>query len=345
MSLIFEINKLLVSLNEISTENEKSRIEFLKTRYESRKSAYEITDFNTILKFSEKLDLIKIEDENVFLNKNGMDLLESILLNKSKSSPNIIYSNLIEISFLKKIFFKSNKIIDEFLKIINLFWIDESQQKPFLIYILKKEDEFDKILIKFLQEIRIFELNNKKIVCVDGLVEISKIKNNVNTISEEEFEQHLEKNIKIGKLGEEFTIKEEEKRLKEENRIDLSFDIKQVSLTDVYAGFDLKSYENSKSFLTKHDRMIEVKATTSSRPRFYWSTNEVNKAKELGEKYWIYLWVNIESEKRKLIKIPNPYKEFFITNTKKPECAGYFFDEELIAESSTNYGKWCNGIY
>ena len=331
MSLIFEISKLLVSLHEISKGGKQTKVEFLKSKYQSRKYSDEITDFNTVLNFSDELDLIKIENEDIFFMKNGKKLLEKILKRNSGREQIILNLNLIEKNLLRKIFFESKKITQEFLEIINLFWVDETQKKPALIYILKKEDEFNKILIKFLQEIKIFERQNKKIICVDGLIEISKIKNKVSTVSEEEFLEHLEENKRIGKLGEKHAIKEEEERLKnDEKRVDLSLDIKQVSLTNVYIGYDLKSYNNSNSSLTKHDRMIEVKATKNSIPRFYWSTNEVNKAEELGEKYWIYLWLNVESEERELLKIPNPYKKFFEINKKKPQCTGYFLDENLI---------------
>ncbi len=331
MSLIFEISKLLVSLHEISKGLERTKVEFLKSKYKSNKYAEEITDFDTILNFAEKLNLIKIENEDVFFMKNGEDMVEKILKRNLGVEQIILNPNLVEINFLKKIFFRSKKITQEFLEIINLFWVDETQKKPTLMYILKKEDKFNKILIKFLQEIKIFECHNRKIICIDELNEISKIKNKVSTVSEEEFFRHLEENVRIGKLGEEHAIKEEEKRLKnDESRLDLSLDIKQVSLTDVYIGYDLKSYNNSNSNLTKHDRMIEVKATKNSVPRFFWSTNEVNKAKELGEKYWIYLWLNVESDERKLIKISNPYKEFFEINKNKPKCTGYFLDENQI---------------
>lgn len=331
MSLIFEISKLLVSLHEISKGGKQTKVEFLKSKYQSRKYSDEITDFNTVLNFSDELDLIKIENEHIFFMKNGKKLLEKILKRNSGREQIILNLNLIEKNFLRKIFFESKKITQEFLEIINLFWVDETQKKPALIYILKKEDEFNKILIKFLQEIKIFERQNKKIICVDGLIEISKIKNKVSTVSEEEFFEHLEENKRIGKLGEKYAIEKEEERLKnDEKRVDLSLDIKQVSLTNVYIGYDLKSYNNSDSSLTKHDRMIEVKATKNSNPRFYWSTNEVNKAEKLGEKYWIYLWLNVESEERELLKIPNPYKKFFKINTTKPPCTGYFLDENLI---------------
>ena len=58
----------------------------------------------------------------------------------------------------------------------------------------------------------------------------------------------------------------------------------------------------------EYDKFIEVKTTRSSSPRFFWSSNEIKIAKKEGEKYWIYLWINWNSSKKKLEKIQNPYK-------------------------------------
>ena len=125
-------------------------------------------------------------------------------------------------------------------------------------------------------------------------------------------------------------IEKEKERLEKEGRIDLAYDIKQVSVTDVYAGFDLKSYNDKNSQLAKHDRVIEVKSTRSSSPRFYWSSNEVKKAESIRGNYWIYLWIGIESKNRQLRTIQNPYDKFFVENNEKPQCTGYFLDKRLI---------------
>ena len=78
--------------------------------------------------------------------------------------------------------------------------------------------------------------------------------------------------------------------------------------------------------------MIEVKSTTGSSPRFYWSANEVEKAEKLGKRYWIYLWINVMSDdKRKLKRIQDPYTKFFKDNTlATPKCTGYLLEKNLI---------------
>ena len=86
-----------------------------------------------------------------------------------------------------------------------------------------------------------------------------------------------------------------------------------------FPGYDIKSYDNGKSELTKQDRKIEVKGTTNRSPRFYWSSNEVNKAKEYGEKYWIYLWTNVGTENKEIQKIQDPYKKYYVDTIEKPK--------------------------
>ena len=70
--------------------------------------------------------------------------------------------------------------------------------------------------------------------------------------------------------------------------------------------------------------MIEVKATTNSKPRFFWSSNESKAAKEYGENYWIYIWTNINSElKRKLHTIQNPYKRIHVNHEWNSEVQSW----------------------
>ena len=70
----------------------------------------------------------------------------------------------------------------------------------------------------------------------------------------------------------------------------LSRKVKRISEIDVSAGYDIVSFENSKSF--NYDRYIEVKSF-SGQPHFYWSKNEIEVAKLYGDRYYLYL-VNIE---------------------------------------------------
>lgn len=76
-----------------------------------------------------------------------------------------------------------------------------------------------------------------------------------------------------GERAEQFVLSYEAKRL--EGHPTLS-KIKQISVIDVTAGYDILSYNGVDS--EKLDRFIEVKSYLGS-PHFYWSQNEIEKAR------------------------------------------------------------------
>jgi len=125
----------------------------------------------------------------------------------------------------------------------------------------------------------------------------------------EDLKKQLELEEQQGEEGELFALNYETKRL-------LSLDSsshripKRISTIDVEAGFDIASYLTPLS--ARYDRFIEVK-TFSGRPHFYWSRNEMEKAKALGDSYYIYL---VDYSKLSLPDyepeiIQNPYSAIF----------------------------------
>ncbi|MFA5136146.1 MAG: DUF3883 domain-containing protein [Patescibacteria group bacterium] len=63
--------------------------------------------------------------------------------------------------------------------------------------------------------------------------------------------------------------------------------IEHISLTNVNAGYDIRSFSVG-SDNTTSDRYIEVKAVSAHMYQFYWSANEIEKAKLLGDNYYLY---------------------------------------------------------
>lgn len=117
--------------------------------------------------------------------------------------------------------------------------------------------------------------------------------------------KELEKERIMGEEGEKFAL------LFEKDRCNFSIkqlnNIKQISLIDVSAGFDIISYESENE---EERRYIEVK-TYSKEIHFYWSVNEMSSAQLRGEHYYIYLidysLIRIPGYQPYIIK--NPYKE------------------------------------
>ena len=138
-------------------------------------------------------------------------------------------------------------------------------------------------------------------------------------LSEEEHWKRLETQRKNGKKAEEKTVQFEKERLKHDHKFDDKTleKVKRVSKDDTSGGYDIDSFNGDK-FLV--DRYIEVKCTTGRYPIFYWSENEIKKAQELGNQYFIYLWINFDKKDERLLEpIQDPYRKIIENDSIKKE--------------------------
>lgn len=131
-----------------------------------------------------------------------------------------------------------------------------------------------------------------------------------NGMSEEDLEEQLRQKRIYGGRAEEFVVKYERERLRKADRIMESELVKRIGHTDIARGYDVESFTDSGRV---HDRFIEVKCTKNDFLRFYWSKNEVDTAKRLGDKYFIYfVWIDEHGEPEGQLEIiPNPAKTVF----------------------------------
>ena len=133
--------------------------------------------------------------------------------------------------------------------------------------------------------------------------DFSKYVSQKRKISQEQLLSKLEKERFIGEKGEEFVLNFEKKRCpftyKQQRKI------KQISVVDVSAGFDILSFENE---ISDVKRYIEVK-TYNGNIHFYWSSNEIEAARLRGTAYYLYLvdFSRIGEEGYSPLIIPNPY--------------------------------------
>lgn len=102
-------------------------------------------------------------------------------------------------------------------------------------------------------------------------------------MSLEKLKKQLEDQELQGERAEQFVLLYEKKRLVGHPNLSK---IKQISVIDVTAGYDILSYNDVES--EKLDRFIEVKSYVGN-PHFYWSQNEIEKARLYEDKYCIYL--------------------------------------------------------
>jgi hypothetical protein len=96
----------------------------------------------------------------------------------------------------------------------------------------------------------------------------------------EQLKRNLEEQANLGKEAELIVMNYETKRLGN------CKSPKLISEVDVAAGFDIMSYESGDSPV--FDRFIEVKSKGKN-SSFFWTANEIAKAKLLGNRYYLYL--------------------------------------------------------
>lgn len=105
----------------------------------------------------------------------------------------------------------------------------------------------------------------------------------VGTLTPEQLARLQEENDEQGAEAEGFVLELEINRLKDHPQLEL---VRRVSQTNASAGYDIESFEGSRSFMP--DRFIEVKSYRAS-DRFFISIGEIEAAKELGDRYFLCL--------------------------------------------------------
>lgn len=122
-------------------------------------------------------------------------------------------------------------------------------------------------------------------------------------ISEEKFRKIMESREAIGQAGENWVVNYERRYLRENGKNELAEQIMRISEANIGAGYDVLSFK-----IDNTEKYIEVKTTALSRMEFFISANELEVAKQLNGKYWIYLVSEIFGEPR-LTTIQDPTKE------------------------------------
>ena len=118
-----------------------------------------------------------------------------------------------------------------------------------------------------------------------------------NRISQKDVEDKLKIQKKVGEIAEKRALEFEIKRLEREGCIEEAKHVEQISQDWANKGYDIESFDGHSDDLIP-DRFIEVKGTTGKKFSIFWSQNEIEKAQELGSKYWIYFIseINLEDE-------------------------------------------------
>jgi hypothetical protein len=107
-----------------------------------------------------------------------------------------------------------------------------------------------------------------------------------------------------GRLGEQFVLGEERRRLRALGCPELADRTEWVSLVNVAAGFDLRVPDEDGG----SDHLVEVKATQGSSMTFPMSDGEWTVAEETGDRYWIARVVRVRSEEPEIVWLNDPLR-------------------------------------
>lgn len=277
-----------------------------------------------IEKFCSELNIIKIESETIFLTEIGKKILaqyekQNMIDDRTKE---ILIQECILTGNLGK------KIIDTFSRfyigengkkwypkweIYDLFEMPDSLAILYEVGLIDKKDVTVEINSKFL---KFFEFKTEKKLTLKQL------------------ENQLENWKVIGDIAEEIVLNYEQKRLKNNDHISESKKVKRISIEYTNAGYDIESFNEEQG--TIYQIYIEVKGSTEKELDFYLSSNELEKAKEYGEKYWIYFVSEINVKTRLSLREPiliqNPSVSIFQDPSYNIEIEKYHITKKNIKQ-------------
>lgn len=297
--------------------------------------SFKITKGTDVVKFEENYDfcifsgLIMIEKESLTITELGKSFLEKTDLESKKK-------------FLRAVCVEENEVSKIIFSIINNFNNNNkiySCQMDLVSKYFKKYENWISLLheIKFWKNNHSFnmvEINSE----ISGTSAFERLMFKSNIIQdrqrkpiplakqEEDRKKEEERNKITGQIAEEIVVKYEKKRLEIEGFPDEAYKVRQISVEDSIAGYDVESFFGKASDLTEPDKLIEVKGTTTNEFGFFWSKNEIKTAQKYGQNYWIYVVTNIDKLKKTgsiTEQIQNPSDKIFNDGSFKVEIENY----------------------
>lgn len=149
-------------------------------------------------------------------------------------------------------------------------------------------DKAEIAAVSFMRAIGLLDLDgNVAYVIAKHRAEVSRLWNR-RSMSPEELEDVLARRSDQGAEAEEFVLAWERSRLEALGCRAEADTVWRISTVNVCAGYDLASF-NGTSQDFSYDRFIEVKSTSRSQPEFVLTRNELEVAKSLGQRYWLYV--------------------------------------------------------
>lgn len=325
-----ELNRVVIAIKNIrGNENSNANYEAVKNQCESIVIGGSLPDHDLSISFAQSIGLVYEENRELVLTENGDSFLgfnhsESYELSEEQKR------------LLIRMCYLHGSLRLQTLKLIKLF-SPNYEEKTFRLFLEKYEFKVDENwLLDHLVQLNL-------IIRSENFLEINK--EYVDTIAsfisegkgwpESSWAEYFKEKMEIGSLAEDVILRFEKDRLKELGFQIESVSVRSISKLRVNAGYDVESFDGESQDLN-YNRFIEVKGAKDSKVKFFWSENEIKKAKELGDKYWIYFQggINIQDKtaKNKPILFQNPIKTVIEDSNLKKTPQGIIVEGNLRGE-------------
>ena len=289
-SMLNFFNKVLISLAELTPEGDSCSVDSLITHCKSFALGGVRGEYESVLNHCRFSGLISVKGKNVSLSTLGNKFLSA---NREK------YFEITESQkqiIAERIVFKgawsnhARELFEHFAANTQTTLYELSTVETSLPQNQNVTVHFFKYLGILQEENFLIQVHKRYSQLVYELTADSK------AISEQQLEQLLMENRKLGAQAENAVVEFEKQRLLKMGKTIQSELVKRISTINTAAGYDIESFDGTTDDVFPN-RFIEVKATTGEDIRFYWTINEREVAKKKKKQYWIYVLTNFREDK------------------------------------------------
>jgi Domain of unknown function (DUF3883) len=302
-----EINRLLISLRELSADRQRVPTSMLKRHLQTRVFLGVNPNFEPIMDFSVQLGLISMTPKGIAVTATGIELLDE--------NPEEFYElQTRQRDILMRKCYLDGVLRTEMKALVKLFEADEDSAAITWSPVDSVPLEDKEWLADHLLQLGVLRKEKGLLIVTEEYrATFLQFQDEGGDFSEEQLERYLKEKRLLADIAETYVIKYEQERLRAAGCRAEAACVKQISRVRVSAGYDINSFDGQSVGLA-HDRFIEVKGSGKSGVQFIWTLNEMKKAEALDKNYWIYFVGEIDRKngiiKRAPVLIQNPYYMF-----------------------------------
>jgi hypothetical protein len=268
------LNQIL-SFSEVINNLSLLRLDLVKAKY--LKTAQ---NFNETAEFLKEIALIKIKNNQIIPTKKYENFLNKLRTSK-------LQRKIAQKFILKSILSNKHSFSEYINEYLSYFQMSNKQYEFTPTAALRLKYKGIRNILMDLEFIY-FDNDENKYFISDNCLSIFTLFKDSQLLSIHEFIKIREKKEKIGREAELQTILYEKNRLSQ--LPSLAKEIEHTAIRNIEAGYDIKSFECELDKVGNPvPRYIEVKAVSSWDYKFYWTKNEIEKAKYYKNQYYLYL--------------------------------------------------------